>query len=200
MGNSVSVIEYKELLNQMLTSESGDVDRDTLTKFLSYSEDSSDQAMVFTSTSPEDIKSVKQSKPKNLSKFIIQVIDVFYKMASESAKIDDPQHISVMKGAVNVLIKFLPYIMDSKAFMDKILWDGEGVPTGVKLCQGILIMLFKPGYSVRVLSSDVADINTKGIDQNILWKNGVSTSGEVYNHSYTNFDTNRIGLLRLLLI
>lgn len=200
MGNSVSVIEYKDMLTQLLTSETGNIDSEALKKFLAYSEDGSEQGMVFSSISPDDIKSVKQSKPMNLKTFIKQTIDIFFAHASGDAKIDDYETTSLMKGCINVLIKFMPYIMDSKPYMDKILWDGEGIPSGVKLCQGILLMLFKPGFSVRVLTEDITNLNTTGIDQNVLWKNGVSTSGDVYNHYYTNFDANRISLLRLMLV
>lgn len=60
-------------------------------------------------------------------------------------------------------------------------------------------MLFKPGFSVRPLPTDVKATN-KGIDQNLLWRNGVSTSGDVYNHYYSTYDRNRTSLLRLLLV
>jgi len=53
---------------------------------------------------------------------------------------------------------------------------------------------------VRPLEDDTSPLNKRGIDQNALWRNGVSTSGDVYNHFYTNYDTNRIALLRLLLV
>ena len=93
----------------------------------------------------------------------------------------------------------MPFIIDNKAYTDKVLWDGDD-NWGVKLCEGILIMLFKPGFTVKELPSDVANINSKGIDQNVLWKNGVSTSGDVHNHYTSSYDKNRISLLRLLLI
>jgi hypothetical protein len=156
--------------------------------------------MIFNSITPEDIKALRQNRPMNLLYIIREVIDIFHTNAASLDKIEDSQTTSLMKGCVNVLTKFLPFIVDNKAYMDKVLWEGEGTASGVKLCEGILLMLFKPGYAVRPLASDVSAVNNKGIDQNVLWKNGVSTSGDVYNHYYTNYDSNRIALLRLLLV
>lgn len=200
MGNSVSVIEYKDLLNDLSTKDINNRDRENMQKFWAYSEDSSDQSMVYTAITSEDIKSLKQNRPMNLLYIIREIIDIFYTNATSYETIEEAQVVSVTKGAINLLIKFLPYILDNKAYMDKILWEGEDTPYGVRLWEGILTMLFKPGFTIRPLPKDVSEINKRGIDQNALWKNGVSTSGDVYNHYYTNYDANRISLLRLLLV
>jgi hypothetical protein len=166
-----------------------------------YSEDSSDQSMVYTAITSEDIKSLKQNRPMNLLYIIREIIDILYTNATSQEILEQSQLASIVaKGAINLLIKFLPYILDNKAYMDKILWESEDIPYGVKLCEGLLIMLFKPGFTVRPLQTDVPVVNKRGIDQNALWKNGVSTSGDVYNHYNNTYDTNRISCLRLLLV
>jgi hypothetical protein len=156
--------------------------------------------MVWTAISVEDIKALKQNRPMNLLYIIREIIDIFYKNAVNNVSIEDAELTSVMKGCINLLTRFLPHIIDNKAYTDKILWNEDEIPYGVKLCEAILIMLFKQGFSVRTLPQDNNTANTRGIDQNVLWKNGISTSGDVYNHYYQNFDANRIALLRLLLI
>ena len=130
---------------------------------------------------------------------IREIVDIFYSLATSYELFDDSNIINTMKGWINMLIRLLPFIIDNKAYTDKVLWDGDD-NWGVKLWEGILIMLFKPGFTVKQLPSDVVSINSKGIDQNVLWKNGVSTSGDVHNHYTDTYDKNKISLLRLLLI
>lgn len=156
--------------------------------------------MVFTAITNEDIKSLKQNRPMNLLYIIREIIDIMYNKACAYECIEDAQVISVLKGAINLLSKFLPFIIDNKAFMDKVMWEDEEVPYGVKLCESILILLFKPGFGIRSLPEGSRNTNKRGIDQNVLWANGISTSGDVYNHGYTEFDAVRISLLRLLLV
>lgn len=200
MGNSVSVIEYKDLLNELSGKDTNNKDRESCEKFCAYSEDGSDQSMVYTAISPEDIKALKQNRPMNLLYIIREIIDILHSKAVENDTIEETQLVAIVKGAINLLTRFLPFVLDNKAYLDKILWEGKEAAHGVKLCEAILILLFKPGFTVRTLSGDNRNINSKGIDQNVLWKNGVSTSGDVYNHYYSNFDANRISLLRLLLV
>ena len=59
MGNSVSVIEYKDLLNQLSEKDMSHRDRENMEKFWMYSEDGSDQGMVYTAITAEDIKVLK---------------------------------------------------------------------------------------------------------------------------------------------
>lgn len=134
----------------------------------------------------------------NLLYIFREVIDIFQTYAYDTDIIEDDSQTNLIKGCINVLTRFLPFIMDDKAYLDKVLWDGEE-PYGIKLCDTILYMLFKPGFTIRPLE-DEGVINTKAIDQNALWKNGISTSGDVYNHYYTNYDENRTLLLRLMLV
>ena len=133
MGNSVSVIEYKDMLNELSTKDINNRDVENMEKFCGYSEDSSDQSMIFTAISNEDIKSLKQNKPMNLLYIIREVTEILYTRATGFESIEDAQQISIVKGAINILIKFLPYIIDNKAYMDKIMWEDEEVPYGVKL-------------------------------------------------------------------
>lgn len=133
MGNSVSVVEYKEMLTQLARKDLGNRDKESAVKFCEYSSDSSEQSMIFTSVTNEDIKSIKKNRPMNLLYIIREVIDIFYDNASSTDLFEDSEQINLTKGCINVLIRFLPFIMDDKAYMDKILWDGDDLPAGVKL-------------------------------------------------------------------
>jgi hypothetical protein len=200
MGNNVSVVEYKDILDQLSTKDIGNRDKDSVVKFCECSSDTSESSPIYTAISPEDIKTLKKNKPMNFLYIIREVIEIFHTNASVTDVFEDATQINIMKGCINILTRFLPYIMDDKAYLDKVLWDGEEEETyGIKLCDGILNMLFKPGFTIRPLPSDDI-VNTKAIDQNALWRNGISTSGDVYNHYYLNYDEHRIMLLRLLLV
>lgn len=200
MGNSVSIIEYKEMLNALSAKDINNRDPENMEKFCAYSEDTSDQSMVFTAISNQDIKLLKQNRPMNLLYIIREVTEILYNKATILDTFTEVNDISVTKGAINLLTKFLPFIIDNKAYMDKIMWEDEKVPYGAKLSESILILLFKPGFTIRPLPEESKNTNRRMIDQNVLWKNGVSTSGDVYNHYYADYDANRISLLRLLLV
>jgi hypothetical protein len=146
MGNSVSVIEYKDLLNELSTKDINNRDAQGVQNLCGYSEDATEAAMVWTAISVEDIKALKQNRPMNLLYIIREIIDIFYSNAVNNVSIEDAQLTSVMKGCINLLTRFLPHIIDNKAYTDKILWNEDETPYGVKLCEAILIMLFKQGF------------------------------------------------------
>lgn len=133
MGNSVSIIEYKEMLNALSAKDINNRDPENMEKFCAYSEDTSDQSMVFTAISNQDIKLLKQNRPMNLLYIIREVTEILYNKATILDTFTEANDISVTKGAINLLTKFLPFIIDNKAYMDKIMWEDEKVPYGAKL-------------------------------------------------------------------
>lgn len=88
--------------------------------------------MIFTAITTEDIKSLKQNRPMNLLYIIREVIDIFYTLATSDETLEDSTQISTMKGCINILTRFLPFILDTKTYMEKVLWDGSDI-SGIKL-------------------------------------------------------------------
>jgi hypothetical protein len=82
------------------------------------------------------------------------------------------------------------------------------------MMDSISILLFKPGFTVQevpdglelqyygivhLLYYNVIVINLLGIDEQIVWKSGISIP-EAPNHYYNNYNPVRIDLMRLLII
>ena len=63
------------------------------------------------------------------------------------------------------------------------------------MMEAISLLLFKEGFSILPLADGVSP-KYYGIDENLVWKNGISVPAAV-NHSATVYDRNRIDLLRL---
>ena len=67
----------------------------------------------------------------------------------------------------------------------------------LKLMESISLLLFKPGFTILPLDNDYTPSLT-GIDDQLVWKSGISIM-EAKNHYETQFDANRITLLRLMI-
>jgi hypothetical protein len=65
------------------------------------------------------------------------------------------------------------------------------------MMEAISLLLFKEGYTIMPL---VDGITPKyfGIDENLVWRNGISVPAAVNHHNFT-YDKNRIDLLRLVI-
>ena len=64
--------------------------------------------------------------------------------------------------------------------------------------EAISVLLFKPGFTIAPLADDYTP-STTGIDENLVWKSGVSIMMAT-NHYETQYDANRISLLRLMIV
>ena len=66
------------------------------------------------------------------------------------------------------------------------------------MMESISILLFKPGFTIAPLPNGVA-ANPTVIDENLVWKSGISVM-EAPNHYETQYDGNRVALMRLLIV
>lgn len=64
--------------------------------------------------------------------------------------------------------------------------------------EAISLLLFKEGYTILPLP-DGTQPKYFGIDENMVWKNGISVPAAL-NHNVKTYDQNRIGLLRLMIV
>jgi hypothetical protein len=65
------------------------------------------------------------------------------------------------------------------------------------MMEAISLLLFKEGFSIEPLPDGVSH-QYFGIDENLVWKSGISVPMAL-NHHVTQYDKNRIELLRLLI-
>ena len=63
--------------------------------------------------------------------------------------------------------------------------------------EAVSILLFKPCFTIQSLNG--AQPNLYAIDENLVWKSGITVL-EASNHFKTEFDQNRISLLRLMIV
>lgn len=98
MGGSISVVEYKELLHNLSGKDVDNSDRDSVQKFCEYSSETSEQSMIFSAVTPEDIKALKTSKPMNLLYIIREVVDIFHTNVVSIKCFEDTTQIGLVKG------------------------------------------------------------------------------------------------------
>ena len=65
------------------------------------------------------------------------------------------------------------------------------------MMESISLLLFKEGFTVAPLPDGVSP-QYYGIDENLVWRNGISVPAAA-NHSNYQYDKNRIDLLRLVI-
>ena len=64
--------------------------------------------------------------------------------------------------------------------------------------ESISLLLFKPGFTILPLTENYQP-STTGIDDQLVWKSGISIM-DAANHYETQFDANRISLVRLMIV
>ena len=108
----------------------------------------------------------------------------------------------MLQGAVNLIARVVPLIFEDKEFFMRSMWHEQAFfnnqINAPKLMESISLLLFMPGYTIRPLDEDIPPSVT-GIDEQLVWKSGVSIQ-EASNHYETQFDGNRIALLRLMIV
>jgi hypothetical protein len=65
----------------------------------------------------------------------------------------------------------------------------------IDMMEAISLLLFKEGFTIQPLTDGVSP-KYFGIDENLVWRNGISVPAAV-NHNFYTYDKNRIDLLRL---
>ena len=64
--------------------------------------------------------------------------------------------------------------------------------------ESISMLLFKPGFTIAPLDDDY-EPSVSGIDDQLVWKSGISIM-EARNHYHSQYDPNRISLIRLMIV
>lgn len=107
------------------------------------------------------------------------------------------------------LVRFLPFILEDRALLDAIFWkveEGSNRPFGIKLAESLLNLLFKHEFGVSFpeeIGGENYNPDKHGVDQNCIWKKGVSTIGDIPQDRYYgnyNYEDNRRLVLNLILV
>ena len=112
------------------------------------------------------------------------------------------QEYQVLQGAINLIARVVPLIFEDKEFFMRSMWHEQAFfnnqINATKLMESISLLLFMPGYTIKPLDEDIPPSVT-GIDEQLVWKSGVSIM-DASNHYETQFDGNRIALVRLMIV
>ena len=106
-----------------------------------------------------------------------------------------------VRGAIHILNRIFPLLFEEKDLFIRCMWREQALfgaqVNAIKMMEAISILLFKEGFTIQPLSSGLSP-QYFGIDENLVWKSGISVPAAV-NHSVNTYDKNRIDLLRLLI-
>ena len=101
-----------------------------------------------------------------------------------------------------MVARVVPLIFEDKEFFMRSMWHEQAFfnnqINATKLMESISLLLFMPGYTIKPLDEDIPPSVT-GIDEQLVWKSGVSIM-DASNHYETQFDGNRIALVRLMIV
>lgn len=163
---------------------------------------SEDFINVFTTTSLEDFRRIREDKPENLAYLFSYCVKVMNDNAKNTLNLTNPDNISSVKGAIHVVHRIFPILFEEKDTLFRIMWREHpqfpGQTNALYLMEAISLLLFKPGFTIKEVGSEV-DLNYFAIDENLVWKSGVSVQ-DCPNHYETAYYRNRIDLLRLLTV
>ena len=105
-------------------------------------------------------------------------------------------------GAVNLISRVVPLIFEEKEFFMRSMWHEQAFfnnqINSIKLMESISMLLFKPGFTIAPLEDDY-EPSVSGIDDQLVWKSGISIM-EARNHYHSQYDPNRISLIRLMIV
>lgn len=97
--------------------------------------------------------------------------------------------------------RIFPLLFEDKELFIRCMWREQALFSNqinaINMMEAISLLLFKEGYTIMPL---VDGITPKyfGIDENLVWRNGISVPAAVNHHNFS-YDKNRIDLLRLVI-
>lgn len=105
-------------------------------------------------------------------------IAIQYKVVTEE------NHKKILKGAVNILIRTFPLLLEDKELLMRCMWREQALfgnqINAIKMMESISLLLFKPGFTVQDVPAGL-DLQYFAIDEQLVWKSGI-TVPEAPNH------------------
>lgn len=110
-----------------------------------------------------------------------------HQAATQEKVISSDELISKIKGAIHVLNRVFPLLFEDKELLIRTMWREQALfnnqINAICLMEAISLLLFKEGFSVMPLPNGTA-LKYFGIDENLVWRNGISVPAAV-NHNTT---------------
>lgn len=98
-----------------------------------------------------------------------------------------------------MLNRMFPLLFEDKECFLRSMWREQpffnSQINAINLMEAISLLLFKEGFCIQELPEG-ATADYSGIDENLVWRSGVSVPAAT-NHDVYKYDKNRISLLRL---
>ncbi|CDW78854.1 UNKNOWN [Stylonychia lemnae] len=168
------------------------------------------------SIQPAKLGELFSEKREHITLLIQSCINILYTFAykddykqSKSNKVMKNDDVKLACGSIYLLIRLIAFIMKDSDLCDDILWRDEVEMDGrntssyiIKLIESIMILLFKPGFTIRNLNFiSIRNQLVYDFDDNSMWSWGLGTLGEVKNKiTDTQYFKHRFYLLKLMLI
>jgi len=142
--------------------------------------------------------------------FLIEIaIDNIYNGSKTHKSLYEFEQHSPISGSIMFLTRFIPFILDDWAFLDAIFWkveEGNSKCYGVKLAESLLHLLFKHEYTLKFsdeLGGENYVADSHNVDQNVIWRKGISTIGDIPQDWYygnDSYEQERTKVLNLILV
>lgn len=124
-----------------------------------------------------------------------------YEAATQLKVLTNEAQISKVKGAIHILNRIFPLLFEEKELFIRCMWREQALFSNqinaISMMEAVSLLLFKEGFTISPLGEGLSP-QYFGIDENLVWKNGISVPAAV-NHGVFTYDKNRIDLLRLII-
>jgi len=185
---------------------------------------SDDFVNVFSSITLDDFRAIKEAKADNIVHIVSHVsvlpcfflktisnlilflismkaVRVMHDVATNSKILVNEEQIAQVRGAIHVLNRIFPLLLEEKELFIRCMWREQALFSSqinaIMMMESISLLLFKEGFTIQPLDAGVSP-QYFGIDENMVWRNGISVPAAVNHNSY-QYDKNRIDLLRLII-
>ena len=170
---------------------------------------------IFELISVDDVKKLLASRPGNLKTIFTQAVAQLYQVVETPYPVYFDQALSCARILARVLPLMIENEKDAKVIHD-LFWnkqvakkkaaegdasDETSEPLAVVLINSLFHLLFLPDFTIedpgRLFGDD--EVNSADFKGALMWAPGVGSSEKAIVHS-TQFDKNRIDILRLMIV
>lgn len=156
---------------------------------------------MFTSVSLEDFRTIKDHKTDNIVHIVSHAVKVMHDVAKAASPVTGEEELAKLKGAIHVLNRIFPLLFEEKELFIRCMWREQALfdsqINAINMMEAISLLLFKEGFTIMPLPDGITP-QYYGIDENLVWRSGISVPGAT-NHNNYQYDKNRTDLLRLMI-
>lgn len=149
----------------------------------------------------DDFRTIKESKTDNIVHIVAHAVKVMHDIAKSNRPVTGEEELAKLKGAIHVLTRIFPLLFEEKELFIRCMWREQALfdsqINAINMMEAISLLLFKEGFTIMPLP-DGHTPQQYGIDENLVWRSGISVPGAA-NHNAYQYDKNRTDLLRLII-